>query len=105
MRNKRKNGNLVSMKLNMFNWMLETVTTLMMFLFINRFSTPLYFLVNSCGTPLLYVMGIEENRKMAKEYFKYRMRIFSKKPGIKKDWAPLMTKDHKNKWSFCLIIM
>ena len=78
-RNKRKNRNMVTMKFNMFNWMLETVSTLMMFIFIHRFSTLLYVLVNSCGTPLLYVMGIEENRKMAKEYFKYRMRIISKK--------------------------
>ena len=78
-RNKRKNRNMVTMKFNMFNWMLETVSTLMMFIFIHRFSTLLYVLVNSCGTPLLYVMGIEENRKMAKEYFKYRMRIISRK--------------------------
>ena len=78
-RNKRKNRNLVTMKFNMFNWMLETVSTFMMFIFINRFSTLLYVLVNSCGTPLVYVMGIEENRNMAKEYFKYRMRIFSNK--------------------------
>ena len=78
-RNKRKNRNLVTMKFNMFNWMLETVSTFMMFIFINRLSTLLYVLVNSCGTPLVYVMGIEENRNMAKEYFKYRMRIFSNK--------------------------
>ena len=87
-RNKRKNRNLVTMKFNMFNWMLETVSTFMMFIFINRFSTLLYVLVNSCGTPLVYVMGIEENRNMAKEYFKYRMRIFSRKSEIRRNGAP-----------------
>ena len=87
-RNKRKNRNLVTMKFNMFNWMLETVSTFMMFIFINRFSTLLYVLVNSCGTPLVYVMGIEENRNMAKEYFKYRMRIFSRKSEIRRNEAP-----------------
>jgi len=86
-RNKRKNRNLVTMKFNMFNWMLETVSTFMMFIFINRFSTLLYVLVNSCGTPLVYVMGIEENRNMAKEYFKYRMRIFSRKSEIRRNGA------------------
>ena len=87
-RNKRKNRNLVTMKFNMFNWMLETVSTFMMFIFINRFSTLLYVLVNSCGTPLVYVMGIEENRNMAKEYFKYRMRIFSRKSEIRRNGPP-----------------
>ena len=30
----------------------------------------LYFVVNSCGTPLVYYMGIEENRRQAQDYFR-----------------------------------
>ena len=46
--------------------------------------TLLYILVTSCGTPMVYFMGIEENRTMAKEYFKSNMRIFQKKNKIKR---------------------
>ena len=30
----------------------------------------LYFVVNSCGTPLVYYLGIEENRRQAQDYFR-----------------------------------
>ena len=40
--------------------------------------TILYFLVISCGTPLVYCLGIEENRQKAREYFDSRMRIRNK---------------------------
>ena len=65
-RNKRKNRNLVTMKINMINWSLETITTLLVaILHPYRYFTLLYILVNSCGTPLFYFLGIEENRTMA----------------------------------------
>ena len=41
--------------------------------------TVIYILVMSCGTPLVYYLGIEENRKIAQEYFKSNMRIVKKK--------------------------
>ena len=68
-RNKRKNRNLVTMKINMINWSLEIITTLLVaILHPYRYFTLLYILVNSCGTPLFYFLGIEENKTMAKSY-------------------------------------
>ena len=59
------------MKFNMFNWILETLSSFLVLILPSyRYFTNLYILVNSCGTPLVYFMGIEENRSMAKEYFK-----------------------------------
>ena len=61
--------------------------------------TLFYVLVISCGTPLIYLVGIEENRRKTQEYFKSNMRIFTKvaddqddvkaksKAGDKKDFA------------------
>ena len=37
----------------------------------------LYFVVNSCGTPLVYYMGIEENRRQAQDYFRIISNINS----------------------------
>ena len=74
-RNQRKNRNLVTMKFNMFNWILETLSSFLVLILPSyRYFTILYILVNSCGTPLVYFMGIEENRSMAKEYFKLNLR-------------------------------
>ena len=82
-RKQRKNRNLVTMKFNMINWILDTICTLLvMILTPYRYLTLLYILVISCGTPLVYFMGIEENRNTAKEYFKLNMRIFQKKNKI-----------------------
>ena len=77
-RMKRKNRNLVTMKFHLFNWILETLSTLLVLIDRNqnRFSTLIYILTMSCGTPLVYFMGIEENRKMAQEHFKANMRVF-----------------------------
>ena len=36
----------------------------------------LYLTVMSCGTPIVYFMGIEENRQRAQDYFRSNMRIF-----------------------------
>ena len=74
-RKKRKNRNLVTMKFNLLNWLLEIISTLMVLIDINRFFTLLYVVVGSCGTPLVYFIGIEENRKCVQEYFKLSIRI------------------------------
>ena len=77
---KRRNRNLVTMKFHMFNWILETLSTILVLidLNLNRFSTLIYIFTMSWGTPLVYFMGIEENRKMAQEHFRANMRVFSK---------------------------
>ena len=74
----RKRRNLVSMQFNMINWLLETVSLILVMIKGNLMFTILYLLVTSCGTPLVYYLGIEENRQKAREYFQSRMRIFRK---------------------------
>ena len=74
----RRKRNLVSMRFNMFNWLLETVSLILVKFSFNQFIIFLYLLVTSCGTPLVYYLGIEENRQKARQHFQSRMRIFKK---------------------------
>ena len=78
-RKQRKNRNLVTMKFNMFNWILESLGTFLVLVFRNRILTILYVIILSCGTPLVYFLGIEENRSKIREYFIANIRTFSKK--------------------------
>ena len=50
----RRTRNLVSMRFNMINWFLETVSTSLVLVQENRFFTIFYLLTNSCGTPLVF---------------------------------------------------
>ena len=77
-RKQRKNRNLVTMKFNMINWVLETFSTILVLMKVNRIFYILYLFINATGTPLVYYLGIEENRKAAKEYFRSNIRIFKK---------------------------
>ena len=67
---RREQRNVVTMKFNLINYLLETVSVLMSLLVKNFFVDLLYYLVNYCGTPLVYYLGIEENRRQAEEYFR-----------------------------------
>ena len=66
------------MRFNMINRLLETVSLILVNLWTNEFFSILYLLVISCGAPLVYYLGIEDNRRRAREYFQSRMRIFKK---------------------------
>ena len=77
-RKMRRHRNIVSMKFNMINWILESLINILILSGSNRIFTILYILVMSSGTPLVYFMGIEENRKQAKEHFKSNIRVFIK---------------------------
>ena len=61
----RKRNNLVSMRFNMFNWMLEVVSVLLVIIAIgdNPMLTNLHNLINSCGPPVVF-------------FFKYYFVIF-----------------------------
>ena len=78
-RKQRKNRNLVTMKFNMFNWILETLSIFLLLIFHNMILTILCVIILSCGTPLIYFLGIEENRIKMREYFLANIRTFSKK--------------------------
>ena len=96
-RMKRRNRNLVTMKFHMFNWILETLSTILVLidLNLNRFSTLIYIFTISYGTPLVYFMGIEENRKMAQEHFRANMRVFSKNKVSAENTKHSKTSDRK----------
>ena len=67
------------MQFNMINWMVEAVSLFLVMFNESEFFDILYLLVTSCGTPLVYYLGIEDNRQKAREYFQSRIRIFRKK--------------------------
>ena len=67
------------MQFNMINWLVETVSLILVMFKNDESFTILYVLVTSCGAPLVYYLGIEDNRVKAREYFKSKMRIFKKK--------------------------
>ena len=75
----RKRRNLVSLKFNFFTWLLETASISVVFLSAGDQAKILYIFCVSCGTPLLYFIGIEENRRAAEEYIKANIRVFHKK--------------------------
>ena len=66
----RKQRNLVTMNFNFINYLLETLSVGLLFISKNPGIYFLYFVVNSCGTPLVYYLGIEENRRQAEDYFR-----------------------------------
>ena len=69
-RSKRRKRNLVTMKFNMINWMIETVSIIMIVIVPDDLVFTLYILLNSCATPLVYIFGMEENRKSAMDHLK-----------------------------------
>ena len=66
------------MKFNLLNWILETLCTLIVILIKNTYSTVIYLLIISCGTPLVYYLGIEENRRQAQARFREHIKMFKK---------------------------
>ena len=94
-RSKRRQRNLISMKFNIINWALESVMLLLTSSLYNRcryyynvmndtdqeqkvhelhkccrWINLLYIAVSCCGTPIVYFMAIEDNRKKARDYYK-----------------------------------
>ena len=63
-RAKRKHRNEVTMKFNLLNYLLETLS-MVLTLAVSGYLVGLLqiILVTSCGTPLVYYLGMEENRQ------------------------------------------
>ena len=80
----------------MLNCVLETISFLIVVFIRNHLTDILYLFVVSVGSPIVYFMGIEENRKIAKQVFKSRMRIFEKKTKVKiihiNKWTKMLNK-------------
>ena len=58
------------MKFNLINYVVETVGVIMCLVVKNFFVDMLYLLFNWCSTPLVYYLGMEENRNKAEEYIR-----------------------------------
>ena len=68
------------MKFNLINWILETISILInTVISSNDLNIIIYILVNSCGIPLVYIMGIEENRKTVKQILMSQINFLTKK--------------------------
>ena len=67
---RRKRRNVVTMKFNLINYVVETVGVIMCLVVKNFFVDLLYLLFNWCSTPLVYYLGMEENRNKAEEYIR-----------------------------------
>ena len=67
---RRKHRNVVTMKFNLINYLVETLSGILFLVVKNFFVDILYLLLNCCGTPLVYYLGIEENRKQAEQYIR-----------------------------------
>ena len=73
----RKQTNLVNIKFNLFNWILDTSSVVLVLVSGDSF-TIVYLLVISCGPPLLYFLGIQENRQNTRNFVQSRIRVFEK---------------------------
>ena len=69
----------MTLKYNMLNWALETFCTVMVIIIINDVIVIVFILIMSCGTPLVYSLGIEDNRNDTKEVLMSRITALTKK--------------------------
>ena len=77
-KNQRKNRNLVTMKYNVFNFILTTFSLLIFLIIRNDLAVMIYLVVVSCGSPLVYLLGMEENRRKTKLIFRSKIEVFYK---------------------------
>ena len=77
-KNQRKNRNLVTMKYNVFNFILTTFSLLIFLIIRNDLAVMIYLVVVSCGSPLVYLLGMEENRRKTQLIFRSKIELFYK---------------------------
>ena len=89
------------MKFNLLNWILETTCTIIIVLIKNPYSTVIYLLIISSGTPLVYYLGIEENRRQAQARFREHIKML-KNPILannQQQYKKSLKKTHKMRWT------
>ena len=79
---RRRQKNLVSIRFNLMNWLLETVMILMIFMTTDKMFQTTFILVTSIGTPLIYCLGIAENRKQIEEFYRHQIRKVKKPAAV-----------------------
>ena len=106
-RKMRRTKNLVSMKFNLLNFLMETLSVLLLLAIKSYFIRILYLLVryiytlyllsthiymsllvSYCGTPLVYYLGMEENRKAAQAYIKSTIQVVRRPAKVAPSPAP-----------------
>jgi hypothetical protein len=87
----RKQRNLVNVKFNLLNWILDT-SSIVLVLVSSEYFQIVYLLVISIGHPLLYMMGMEQNRKDTQNYFKSRIGVFQRPGTISINYMSLQLK-------------
>ena len=68
------------MKYNLLNWILDTVSLGLVMISSKDYQI-FYLLGISCGNPILYLLGIRDDRKNSAEYSKSNIRIFRRQQG------------------------
>ena len=105
-RKMRRTKNLVSMKFNLLNFLMETLSVLLLlaiksyfirilyllvryiYLYLYILSTHISLLVSYCGTPLVYYLGMEENRKAAQAYLRSTIQVVRRPAKVAPSPAP-----------------
>ena len=105
-RKMRRTKNLVSMKFNLLNFLMETLSVLLLlaiksyfirilyllvryiYLYLYLLSTHISLLVSYCGTPLVYYLGMEENRKAAQAYLRSTIQVVRRPAKVAPSPAP-----------------
>ena len=63
----------------MLNYILEMVSFVLISISNIPVLTVIFLLIKSCGTPIIYYIGIEENRALTREFVKYHIKYFNPK--------------------------
>ena len=69
----------MSIKFNLMTWVLDSLMIVMIVMTTDKLLQTSFMLVTSIGTPLIYFLGIEENRKQMQEFYQYQIRKKRKK--------------------------
>ena len=77
-RKRRKGKNAVTMKFNLLNYILDTVSMVLLLNVKGFFIELTNITVKSCTTPLVYYLGIEENRQLVREWIVSKLRSLAR---------------------------
>ena len=95
---KRINNNLVTMKYNVINNILTILSLLIFLIMRSDIALIVYLSVIACGSPLVYLFGIEENRKNLKKLLKSNLEASDKMENREASQHPEQVPPMINNW-------
>ena len=110
-RAKRKRRNVVTMKFNLLNYLLETVSMVLTLAVRGYLVGLLQILVTSCGTPIVYYLGMEDNRQDADTIIniiyinKHISNCKERKPGSTSGPVSRCSRGGATRWLLYLLLM